>query len=74
MKIYDEKILLLSSRRALIFDRNTGKDILSIQHSGNAPHEYLSLDDVLIDDSTHTIELLDNQKRKILQYDFKGNH
>jgi hypothetical protein len=73
MKIYDEKIILLSSRRVLIFDRNTGKDILSIQHLGNAPHEYLSLDDVLIDDSTHTVELLDHQKRKILQYDFNGN-
>jgi hypothetical protein len=73
MKIYDEKIILLSSGRVLIFDRNTGKDILSIQHSGNAPNEYLSLDDVLIDDSTHTVELLDHQKRKIQQYDFNGN-
>jgi hypothetical protein len=73
MKICDEKIILLSSGSVLVFDRNTGKDLLCLRRSGNASHEYASLDDVLIDDSTHTMELLDSQKRKIRRYDFNGN-
>lgn len=72
MKIADNKIYLITSKRLLGFDINNGNPILNLYHLGKGPGEYLSLYDMWIDTKQREIELLDMNGRKIQRYNEQG--
>jgi hypothetical protein len=72
-KIYGDKLFLLTNKSVLVFDANSGKELLSIRHLGKGPGEYISLYDMLYDENEDIIELLDMNSKKVLRYGKYGN-
>lgn len=72
IKIADDKIYLITSKRLLGFDTKNGNPILHLYHLGKGPGEYISLYDLWIDTKKGEIELLDMNGKKIQRYNEQG--
>lgn len=59
------------SNSVSIFDKK-GAFIRKLNKIGNAPDEYISINDVRIDKGTGNIELLANSSQKLIKYDING--
>lgn len=70
----DQNIYFISDKSFFLFDGHTEKGKLKISRLGTGPDGYASLFDSYIDPETQEIELLDNNGKKIVVYDKKGNH
>ncbi|MFD2034341.1 6-bladed beta-propeller [Belliella marina] len=64
---------LFSRHIAHIFDRN-GNFISQLGIQGEGPNEYQKVMDVAINHTKHEILLMDLEGRKMMYYDFDGNH
>jgi hypothetical protein len=73
IKLYDEKLLLLTNKSVILYDLYSGELITSIRHIGGGSNEYSSLYDMLFDKEENTLELLDMNGQKVLKYDINGN-
>jgi hypothetical protein len=73
IKLYDEKLLLLTNKSVILYDLYSGNLITSIRHIGGGSNEYISLYDMLFDEEENTLELLDMNGQKVLKYDMNGN-
>jgi hypothetical protein len=74
VKIYDDKLFLLTNQSVFAFDINSGEAILNMRHLGQGPGEYNSLYDMLYDKNENTVELLDMNKQKVLRYGFDNHY
>jgi len=75
-KIYqDENTIIIVDKdvaKAIFIFDNAGKFLSKISKLGEGPDEYKTITDVTVDFSEKKVEVLDNVKRKIFSYDFKG--
>ncbi|MDR1259445.1 MAG: 6-bladed beta-propeller [Tannerellaceae bacterium] len=72
IKLYDDKLLLLTNKSVVSYDLYSGGLISHIRNIGNGLTEYISLYDMLFDKEENTIELLDKNGWKVLKYDING--
>lgn len=73
-KVVNDNIFILSSKRVLVFDKNTGEAKYSFKKTGSGPDEYISAYDIFVDDSNQIIEILDMNAEKINKYTYNGDH
>jgi hypothetical protein len=64
-------ILDVQSQKVFCFDRS-GKGIFCINSKGKGPGEYVAVQDIAINNSNNTLELLDRYNLHLLQYDLDG--
>ena len=67
--IIDDNFIFISNKKLVVFNQN-GKFLYSIEKRGKGPGEYLTLDDVYIDNGI--IFILDRQGQKIIKYNTNG--
>lgn len=73
MKIANDKLYILTSKRIVSFDLNTGESFFNIKKLGYSGEDYISLYDMNIDDYSKQIELLDMNGKKVKIYGFGGD-
>ncbi|MCE2617501.1 MAG: 6-bladed beta-propeller [Phocaeicola sp.] len=71
-RIFGNKLTIIANKSLMTFDLNSGKYLTTISKVGNAPDNYVSIEDALIDTKTHYIEILDSNGGKICIYNEKG--
>ncbi|MCD6347125.1 MAG: 6-bladed beta-propeller, partial [Bacteroidales bacterium] len=69
-----DRIIIFDGTRKVFIFSESGKFINQIGKFGRGPGEYILLMDMYVDKKEELIEILDYTTRKIIVYDFLGNH